>query len=130
MEMEAKFVIRGRKLRLIHFMPSPRYESVFGQSKGLGRIKRPRQGISVLIRKDTGRKVVLGSFYGRSRGSSKIFIWKRVGEQRYPIKPLFTVSPANMMEKEGETVFQKLIHDDAGTVFNHELDFYLGKTNG
>ena len=126
-EIEAKFIVRGRKMRLTHFQPMPKYEGLFGSKNKLERFRRSSRGITVLIRRTGGRKIVLGSFYGRARGSAKIFIWKREGPGRYPIKPLFTVSPANMMEKEGEAVFEKLVQDEAGSTFNHELDFFLNK---
>lgn len=60
-------------------------------------------------------------------GRFSLHIWERLGPKRLPIHRLFGVSFADMVEDVGESAFQKVMTDDAGKTFNHELDFFLSK---
>jgi len=104
----AYLAIKGRKLRLI----------LFGA-------KQTSKGVTVRVKKTEGRKLIRSAFI-RARGS-KEHVWRRLGKERLPIEPLFTVSPAKMFEKEGERAFRQMVEKEFGPMFKHELDFYLGK---
>jgi len=79
----ARVEARGRN-RLLLYAFSPRPKSVSR--------KRPAGGVSVLVRRDRGRRTVLESFLaapvsGRRRGETNIY--RRAGRGRYPVYPLY-----------------------------------------
>lgn len=111
------------------------------------------KGVSVLIRKDKGRKVVKGAFmaqgqrgktqmgysreaFNRSdlkqgRGNVQIFV--RKGKERLPIQRKVSVSVAQMVDhsiKGYPTILDtigQMVTEDLGRVFQHELQYFASK---
>lgn len=116
--------------------------------------RQTRKGVTVLVRKDHGRKVVEGGFMGKgvnfgehgsvSGGKTGItdLIWKRTGEakrlmskgryagskaQREPIKKLNMTDTVGMMNTIGTEAIKKVVETKMGQIFDHELDWEMGK---
>jgi len=109
---EALLVIQGRRMAVILFD---------------ARHRRTAKGATVRIKKSEGRKLIRSTFIV-SMSSGKRHVWKRVGKERLPIKPLFTVSPPKMFEVEGEKAFKEIIEKEFGKTFENELSFQLSRT--
>ena len=105
----AAIIISGRPIPLILFSA-----------------KQNKRGVSVRVKKTTGRKIIQSSFIA-TMPSGKIQVWMRKGAKRLPIKQLLSVSPPKMYEKEGEKVFKELISKEAGKTVQHEIDYYANK---
>ena len=111
----ARFISKGYQLPLVMFIK-----------------KQDRSGIEVEIKKGERRSFPHAFLARWSRrkwrpGRFSLHIWERLGPKRLPIKRLFGVSFADMVEDVGESAFQQVMSDDAGKTFNHELDFFLSK---
>ena len=107
---EASLVIRGRRMPLI----------LFGA-------KQSRRGVSVRVKREGGRKLISGAFIA-TMPSGTPQVWMRLGKSRYPIRMLWTVSPAKMFEKEGAKAFEAIIKKDMASMLKQELTHYLGKS--
>ena len=105
----ATLIITGSPIGLIHFGP-----------------KQVRRGVSVRIKKTSGRKVVKSAFI-EVMPSGHIGVFQRVGKGRLPIKELKTLSPIKMYEVEGVRAFENIVLRDARTLLNREMKYYMGR---
>jgi len=88
--------------------------------------RQTKQGVSVRIRKDRGRKVIKGAFLAKDiKGNIRIF--KRRYKERLPLDRFYSISIPQMFNKEivnkGFEEAQKTFEKE----FKHNLDYYLGK---
>jgi hypothetical protein len=79
-----------------------------------GKYKKPRLGISVNVKKSTGRKIIIGSFLASGKASNKVLVFQRakIGNTivgRYPIKAIAAPhpeiiynTPENWLELQGK----------------------------
>lgn len=85
--------------------------------------RKVKKGVSVRVKKTSGRKVIKGAFIGNNGRT----VFKRVKDKRLPIKALKTLSIPQMFNKE----VMKEVDKDASSNFNkrfrHHFDFYIGK---
>ena len=88
--------------------------------------KQRRKGVSVRIRKDTGRTVIKGTFIAEL-SSGKISVFKRRNEKRLPIDILYTTSPAQMFEQEGVKAAENVLDSDAAKILTNEIKFFESK---
>ncbi len=107
--MEATLTVRGRKIPVYMFSP-----------------RQTRQGVSIRIRKDRGRKVIGTSFIA-TMPSGHIGVFQRKTKKRYPIKELYSVSPAQMYEQEGMKAVSEMIEKEGGKILQHEIDYEMSK---
>jgi transcriptional regulatory protein LevR len=84
-----------------------------------------RFGVKVKIKRKEPPKLVKGAFMADVRNKTNIF--KRVGKKRFPIKKLFTLSVAEMFEREGEKALQNLIKNELAAIHKRELQYYIKK---
>jgi hypothetical protein len=105
-----ELAVQGRTMNLIHF----------------GASKLKRGGVSVLVRRDHGRKKIRGAFIARDRhGSLRVFM--RKGKERLPIEAKNTLSAPQMFNDE---ILEKNMRDADEFVpkrLEHNLEYYLGK---
>ena len=115
--------------------------------------RQTRKGVTVLVRKDRGRKIVQDGFMGKGvsfgehgRGAGETgtvdLIWKRTGETkrpmskgryagtgilREPIQKLNMTDTVGMMNVIGSASVKKIVESKMGQIFDHELEWELGK---
>jgi len=88
--------------------------------------RQTKQGVSVRIRKDRGRKVIKGAFLAKDT-TNKLRVFKRKYKERLPIDRFYSISVPQMFNKE---IIQKGFKEAEQTFekeFKHNLDYYLGK---
>lgn len=102
-------VVVGKRLRLYYFGA-----------------KQNKSGVSVRVRKDSGRKTITSAFIA-TMPSGLTNVFRRTTSKRLPIKSLTTVDEAGMYDKEGEKSFDKTVNREIYKIFEHELDYRLGK---
>ena len=105
--LEATLMITGKRIPL----------HLFGMRKS-------SRGVSVLVKKTSGRKIVAHAFTNEKLGEG---IWKRKGKPRFPVRRLKTLSAPKMYEQEAVIVFEKLTKEELGKTMKHELTYYLSK---
>ena len=118
---EGQLLIRGKPLRVYYFGA-----------------RETSRGTTIRIKRSGGRKVIPSAFIA-TMPSGLIQVWIRsgsaramqsgryAGQMRQPIRQLFTTSPAKMFEVKGEEVFKRMVVDEAGPMFEKELEFFLSK---
>lgn len=100
---------RGRSLNLINFDA-----------------KKTRDGISVKILRNGGRKVIKGAFIG-NQGRT---VFQRVGKTRLPIKAVQTIDVPQMFNtKRINRVVVQLLQDKFPEVFEREAKYYTDRFN-
>ncbi|ADV47041.1 phage tail protein [Nitratifractor salsuginis] len=105
-----EFAVQGRTINLIHF--------------GASRLKRG--GISVLVRKDRGRKKIRNAFITRdSHGSLRVFM--RKGEARLPIEAKNSLSIPQMFNEKIVEKNIREIEEFFPKRLMHNIDYHLGK---
>lgn len=85
---------RGTGIPLIHFGARPAKPINEGG-------RRPRKGVSVMVRRSDGRKVVDSSFIARWHSRSQPDMWLRKDQRRLPIIKQMGPSLPEMMEEAG-----------------------------
>lgn len=114
---EAVILAKGKGTPLIYFGANP--------SKPGG--KRPKVGVSALVKRSEGRKRYPGTFVGRMK-SGHIGVFKRRGKERYPIEQEYRVSVATAFgSKAIQAAVSKVIGEKWEPTFKHELDYALGQ---
>lgn len=103
----------------------PLYE--FSPNPKTPQAKRPKGGVSVRIRKDSGRQRVTGSFIGTSKFSGKHSIFERARADRsYPIRRLWGPSPmAYLLADETHPHTGQLLVDKIDDDFDGIMEKYL-----
>ncbi len=96
-----------------------------GRTPGLQHFdaRRSNRGVTVKVRKASGRKVVQGAFMPEKI----VGIYKRVGKDRFPIKRLYGPDVPGMVNTVGEDAAQRVVHEKADKILAHEFDYELGK---
>ena len=115
--------------------------------------RQTRKGVTVLVRKDRGRKVVEGGFMGKGvsfgehgLGAGGIgttnLIWKRTGDAkrpmskgryagtgilREPIQKLNMTDTVGMMNVIGSEAVKKIVEGKMDQIFDHEFEWEMGK---
>ena len=83
--------------------------------------RQTKKGVSVLVRKDSGRKTLSKAFIAKGK------VFERVGKKRLPIVNLKTLSVAQMFNKETLKVAFEEVSREYPKRFKHNLFFYLEK---
>lgn len=96
-----------------------------GRTPGLQHFdsRRTNRGVTVKVRKASGRKAVKGAFMPERI----IGIYKRVGKERFPIKRLYGPDVPGMVNTVGEDAAQRVIDEKADKILAHEFEYELGK---
>jgi hypothetical protein len=76
---------------LIRYSPQP-------SSPAASRAELPQGGVSVLVKRTEGRKVVKGSFIQDTGAGAQIY--KRVGDERYPVRLLYGPSYLRLLGEQ------------------------------
>jgi len=105
-----EFTVKGRTINLIHF--------------GARQLKRG--GVSVLVRRDHGRKRIRSAFIAPDRGG-RLRVFMRKGESRLPIEAKNTLSVPQMFNDEIVKKNLELVESGWRERLSHNLDYYLGK---
>jgi hypothetical protein len=101
---------RGRAINVINFQAR--------------QVKKPGGGVSVLIRKGAGRKLIKGAFIA-NQGRT---VFKRTGNERLPIEAVQTVGVPQMFNtKEVNAAVIKRMKEKFPEIFEREAKFYLSK---
>lgn len=100
-----KMNVKSRRLSLSHFNP-----------------KQTKKGVSVLIRKDEGRKVLSRTFIAKNNQ-----VFQRVGKERLPLEIKRTISVPQMFNEQIVKAALKDIEEFYPKEFEHNLNYYLGK---
>lgn len=108
-KLEGRSQIIGQRLRLFYFGA-----------------KQNKTGVSVRIRKDSGRKTVKSAFIATMPSGLKN-AFRRQTKARLPIQSLTTLDPASMYDNQGEKQFDKTIKTDLGRIFDQEFNYRLSK---
>ena len=83
--------------------------------------KQTKKGVSVLIRKDEGRKILARTFVAKGQ------VFQQKGKGRLPIVAKKTLSAPQMFnEKTMKAAFEEAKREYPQR-FEHNLNFYLGK---
>jgi len=88
--------------------------------------RQTKQGVSIRVRKDRGRKVIKGAFLAKDT-NNRIRVFKRRYKDRLPLDRFYSISIPQMFNKE---ILQKAGNEAQKTFekeFKHNLDYYLGK---
>jgi hypothetical protein len=100
---------RGRSLNLINFGA-----------------RQTRRGVSVQVKKGSGRKVIPGAFIANDGKT----VFKRVGKARLPIKALQTIDIAQMFNsKKIMATVERAMREKFKKNFEHEASYYINKFN-
>lgn len=111
--------IRAKRLPLDIFAPRPRKVQT---KRGV------RYGVSVRVKKSSGRKLVTGGFVGKFKSGKTIYTRtdKAINQKkRFPIQRKYTLSPAKMFTKEAEKGMFQLIEKEMPELFHRNLQFFL-----
>lgn len=115
--LEGSLMAAGEKaLPLYEFSPSPKTVEA----------KRPKVGVSVRIRKDSGRSKVPGSFIAKV-GAGSIGVFERVNvDKSYPIRKMYGPAPlAYLLHDEPVPGGGMLVADQIDEEFDGVLEKYL-----
>lgn len=105
-------VSKGKVLSLRLFSPSP----------GPGK-KRPAGGLSVVIKRQSGRLRVSGAFWGMLSRGNAASVFRRLGNVRLPIEKLFGPSVPQMLgNKNVADRIQEKAAERYGTNLDHEIN--------
>ncbi len=107
--VEWRFTVTGRPVNLIHFGA-----------------RQMRKGVSVKVKKGSGRKVIKSAFIARDSGGHKR-VFMRKGKERLPIEAKSTLSYPQMFNKDIIDKATKEVEENYGKEFEHNLDYYLGR---
>ena len=99
-----KLNVKGRLLSLTHF-----------------NARQTKKGVSVLIRKDEGRKILARTFIAKGQ------VFQREGKERLPIVAKKTLSVPQMFNKETMKEAFEEVSKEYPRRFEHNLNYYLGK---
>ena len=122
---EARIIATGRPIKLYLFTTAASR-------------KNPKSKVKVKIKKGRGTRPLTHSFIARME-SGHINVWIREGAKRImtrgrskgrklqPIKGQYTVSVAQMYEKESDKTFKDLIARDIDKTFDANFKFYTKK---
>ena len=107
--IEWRFSITGRPVNLIHFGA-----------------RQTSKGVSVKVKKGSGRRVIKSAFIAHDNGSHKR-VFMRKGKERMPIEAKSTLSYPQMFNKEIIDKAMKEVEENYDKEFKHNLDYYLGR---
>lgn len=86
--------------------------------------RRPKKGVSVQVKKTSGRKIVDGSFVQAS--GDGVQLYKRVGSGQYPLRVLFGPSHLQALKDEGNQFeLQELAEERLQKNVIHEAEYVL-----
>lgn len=85
--------------------------------------RQVRKGVSVLVTKAGGRKVIRHAFIPKTI----VGVYRRKTKKRLPIERLTGPSVPQMIGKVGVNEFMKVVDEKIEKVFNHELEWELSK---
>lgn len=108
-KMVAAIIVKGHRIPLMYFSA-----------------KQNKKGVSVRIKKSTGRKTIRSAFIA-VMNSGHVGVFQRVGKDRTPIDEKYSIDAATMVEKAGQKTFEQIIKRDYSKVFDHELSYLLSK---
>lgn len=108
-KMYADHIVTGRRLLLSYFAP-----------------RQTKKGVTIRIKKSSGRKVVKGAFEATMKTGHK-GVFKRKGKSRLPIRELTTLDLPTMYDIRAEDTFDKTVSREINKIFDHEFDFRLSK---
>jgi len=83
--------------------------------------KQNKKGVSVLIRKDEGRKTLAKTFIAKGQ------VFQREDKERLPLIVKKTISVPQMFNKETMKEAFKEVSREYPKRFEHNLDYYLGR---
>jgi len=83
--------------------------------------RQTKKGVSVLIRKDEGRKILARTFIAKGQ------VFQREGKERLPIVAKKTLSVPQMFNKETMKEAFEEVSKEYPRRFEHNLNYYLGK---
>ncbi|MDP2690547.1 MAG: hypothetical protein Q8P48_10625, partial [Deltaproteobacteria bacterium] len=85
--------------------------------------RRTNKGVTVKVRKSSGRKVVQGAFMPeRIKG-----VYKREGKGRFPIKRLYGPDVPGMVSTVGMEAAEQVIDEKADKILTHEFEWEMRK---
>ena len=102
-----RFYVSGKPMSLIHFAP-----------------RQTKKGVSVKIKKQSGRKLIRGAFIARDKyGNLRVF--NRVGKERLPLDSKYTLSIPQMFTDEILDKAKKEVEDNYQQEFERNINYYL-----
>ena len=101
---EWKLNVKSRMLSLTHFGA-----------------RQNKKGVSVLIKKDEGRKTLAKTFIAKGQ------VFQREGKERLPLKVKKTLSVPQMFNKETLKGAFEEVSKEYPKRFEHNLNYYLGR---
>jgi len=90
--LEACLISTGKSVPLVHYGARPKRPVHEGG-------RRPKRGVSVLVKRERGRKTISGSFVARMK-SGHLGVFRRKGPARRPIKQLYGPSVPNILSNQ------------------------------
>lgn len=113
-------VSKGRVLSLRSFSPSP--------SPGK---RRPSVGLSVVVKRSTGRAKIAGTFWGQMPSRDVASVFRRLGKDRLPIEKLFGPSVPQMLGNQNVIErIQAKAADRFGANLDHEVNRLFASLGG
>jgi len=96
-----------------------------GKTPGLQHFdaRRTSRGITVKVRKSSGRKVVRDAFMPKRI----IGVYKREGKERFPIKRLYGPDVPGMVNTVGIEAAERVIDEKANKLLAHEFEYEMRK---
>ena len=88
--------------------------------------RQTKKGVSVLIKRQSGRKVLLHTFLRRGK-SGNLKVFARKGKERLPIKSYYTISIPQMFTKEIVDAGLERVEREYKRDFERNLLYYITK---
>ena len=102
-----RFYVSGKPMSLIHFAP-----------------RQTKKGVSVKIKKQSGRKIIKGAFIAKGKNGN-LRVFKRVGKERLPLDTKYTISIPQMFNEEILDKAKKEVEDNYQQEFERNINYYL-----
>lgn len=106
---------------------NPSVTIAYSQSIPLDRFphKQDKKGIKAKVRQ---QKIYKGTFFMKMKGSGKTSIFKRKGKERLPVFRKTGLNLGLLLTTDKElSKLEKIFYEKYEKVYQHELDWYLGK---
>ncbi len=88
--------------------------------------RQKRRGVSVLIKRNSGRELIRGAFIARGKNNN-MHVFVRISKERMDLESKKTLSVPQMFSEEILGKAQKEVEVSYEKEFRHNLDFYLGR---
>jgi hypothetical protein len=123
-------VIRANSGSLSAFIRGPKRQKSLGAFKAV----QTSTGVSAFVKKGETMNIPSAfiakttKFAKNTDGRVYQGVFQRVGKGRYPLKSLYALSIGHLLKTDWvQNIINKIIGENAQRVFNHELEFYIGR---